>query len=126
MARRRGLRASRVDAERRRLKIIADLSLPVPPSLRVSRFEVEGEEFALLSFPVPQPTLPEGLTPAEQEIVRGVVGGASNGEIAKLRGVSANTVANQLRAVYEKLGIRSRYELVSRCVAVSSERGRSP
>ncbi len=94
----------------------AELSLPAPAALQVVRFEIEGEEYALLSFPVPEPELPEELTAAEREVVRGVVRGESNGEIARQRGVSANTVANQLRSVYFKLGVGNRRELVSRCL----------
>ncbi len=37
--------------------------------------------------------------------------GASNQDIARTRGVSVRTVANQLAAVYRKLGVRSRAEL---------------
>jgi DNA-binding CsgD family transcriptional regulator len=80
------------------------------------RFDVDGEEYALLCFPVPEPVLPNGLTPAEREVVEGVVRGESNGEIARRRGVSANTVANQLRSVYAKLRVGSRRELVVRCL----------
>jgi DNA-binding CsgD family transcriptional regulator len=105
---------------------VADFSLPLPASAEVARFEIAGEEYALFSFPLPEPELPDGLTPAEQEVVRGVARGASNAEIATLRGVSANTIANQLRAVYAKLGIRNRNELVSRCFGAPRERRRSP
>ncbi len=97
-------------------KIVADFSLPPPASLQVARFEVEGEEYALFSFPLPDPELPDGLTRAEQEVVRLLVQGKSNGEIAALRGVSVNTIANQLRSIYTKLGVGSRRDLVARCV----------
>jgi DNA-binding CsgD family transcriptional regulator len=81
--------------------------------------EIEGEEYALLSFALPQPELPSGLTAAEQEVVKAVVRGESNREIAKGRGVSTNTVANQLRAVYGKLGVNTRHELVALCTRSS-------
>ena len=102
-----------------------DLSLPPPTSLQVLTLAIGGDEYALLSFAIPQPDVPAGLTPAEREVVRGVVRGESNCEIARVRGVSPNTVANQLRAVYAKLGVGSRHELVTRCMRPSPALGPS-
>jgi DNA-binding CsgD family transcriptional regulator len=53
------------------------------------------------------------LTAAERAIVRLVIAGCSNKEIAAQRGVSVKTVANQLAAIYDKLGVCSRFELAS-------------
>jgi DNA-binding CsgD family transcriptional regulator len=61
------------------------------------------------------PALPNGLTHAEQGVVRAILAGRSNAEIAAARGTSVNTVANQLRSVYAKLGISGRVELIRRC-----------
>jgi DNA-binding CsgD family transcriptional regulator len=55
-----------------------------------------------------------GLTRAEQEVVRLVLDGCSNQEIARRRNASAKTVANQLLMIYRKLGIVSRFELAAR------------
>lgn len=54
-----------------------------------------------------------GLTPAEREVVALLVAGQSNQEIAAARGVSPRTIANQLAAIYRKLGVSSRVELVA-------------
>ena len=121
MGTRRRLHASRGERPEPEPGVDVDVSLPPPESLRVSRFEIEGEEYALLSFPVPEPELPEELTPAECEVVKGVVRGESNSEIAAQRGVSANTIANQLRSVYAKLGVRNRRALVARCLRASDK-----
>jgi DNA-binding NarL/FixJ family response regulator len=51
------------------------------------------------------------LTPAEAAVARAAVAGLSNREIARQRGSSPRTVAEQLRSVYGKLGISSRTEL---------------
>ena len=59
-----------------------------------------------------EPTVP-GLTESEQAVARLAIDGRSNAEIAEARGVTAKTVANQLRAIYQKLGIASRYELAA-------------
>ena len=119
MGSRRRPHASRRERPEPPLALDGESFLPPPDSLQVARFEIEGEEYALLSFPIPVPELPEGLTRAEREVVMGVVRGESNGEIAERRGVSANTIANQLRSVYAKLGLRNRRELVSRCLRSS-------
>lgn len=57
--------------------------------------------------------MPEGLTAAEREIVRLLLSGLSTGEMARLRGRSYRTVANQLAAIYRKAGVASRAELVA-------------
>jgi DNA-binding NarL/FixJ family response regulator len=62
-----------------------------------------------------------GLTPAEQEVARGLLAGLSNVEIARLRGSSARTIANQVARLYSKLGVRSRAELAARFAAAPPE-----
>jgi DNA-binding CsgD family transcriptional regulator len=57
------------------------------------------------------PELPATLTPSERDIVTRLIEGASNREIARARGTSERTVANQLKGVYRKLGVFSRSEL---------------
>ena len=59
------------------------------------------------------------LTCAEQEIVDHILQGCTNKQIATCRGTSAGTVANQIAAVYQKLGICSRADLLIR-LAVSA------
>jgi len=91
--------------------------LPAPRGLEASTFEVDDDEYAIFSFPLPRIELPEGLSAAEQAVVRAVLDGRSNAEIARARGTSPNTVANQLRSIYSKLRVSGRIELVKRCVA---------
>jgi len=52
-----------------------------------------------------------GLTPGEHAVALLAAAGASNQEIAALRGTSSRTVANQLHQVFQKLRIGSRAEL---------------
>lgn len=52
-----------------------------------------------------------GLTTAERDVARAAIEGASDAAIARTRGTSARTVANQLRRIFEKLGVKSRGEL---------------
>lgn len=80
------------------------------PELRV--LELDGLELVVLAIASEAPA--EGLTPAEEEVARLVIEGCSNQEVAARRGASVKTVANQLRRIYSKLGIVSRYELAAR------------
>ncbi len=54
-----------------------------------------------------------GLTDAEREVARLVMEGLSNAEIARRRGTSIRTVANQVASVFAKAGAGSRRELAA-------------
>jgi DNA-binding NarL/FixJ family response regulator len=60
----------------------------------------------------PHPSALDALTRAERDVVELVLSGHSNRAIARARRSSVNTVANQLRAIYGKVGVTSRAELV--------------
>ena len=51
------------------------------------------------------------LTRTEGTIMRLILNGYSNSDIARARGKSVSTVANQAYAIYRKLGVNSRREL---------------
>lgn len=55
-----------------------------------------------------------GLTPREFIVLRWVVQGKSNKEIAKRLGVGEQTVKNHLRPIFQKFGVARRAELVVR------------
>lgn len=57
--------------------------------------------------------LSEELTPAESYVVRAVVEGRGHAEIARARGCSPRTVANQLAAAFQRLHVSGRAELMS-------------
>jgi len=57
------------------------------------------------------PTPAATLTSREREIVRAVVDGSSNKDIAVQFGLSPQTVKNHLSAIFDKLGVSSRLEL---------------
>jgi DNA-binding CsgD family transcriptional regulator len=71
-----------------------------------------------------EPTKPEellpfsmtayGLSPREGELVKLVVRGLSTTRISRTLFISEHTVQNHLRSVFEKVGVRSRGELVKR------------
>lgn len=56
------------------------------------------------------------LSDREREVLRLVVGGASNDEIGARLGISARTVESHLRRLFERLSTASRTELATRAV----------
>lgn len=69
------------------------------------------DDVALLEWPTSAPATPDGLTEAEREVLALVREGLSNAEIARRRGRSVRTVANQIASIFAKCGVRSRAEL---------------
>jgi DNA-binding CsgD family transcriptional regulator len=83
------------------------------PGLQLSRV---GD---VIVFSAPSLRLPARLSRAEQAIAQAVVAGRSNAEIAAARATSSKTVANQLYAIYRKLGVETREQLVAQLVSES-------
>jgi two-component system, NarL family, nitrate/nitrite response regulator NarL len=52
------------------------------------------------------------LSTREQQVITLVCGGLSNKEIANKLGVTEGTVKAHLHAIFEKLGVRSRIEII--------------
>lgn len=73
-----------------------------------------GAELCWLFLPVEAFGLAPCLTVAERQVVTGVLNGRTNAAIATARRTSCRTVANQLAAIYRKLGVSSRWELAAR------------
>jgi len=90
-----------------------DLAVLADPS-RMDRLDVTigSRELGVLTVNVrPRGVPAETLSTAELEVATYVASGWSNQRIALERQVSRHTIANQLRAVYEKLGITNRSQL---------------
>lgn len=86
-----------------------------PPSshLRAWHLELADGAVAVLSAPTRHARLRLELTTAERAIVEMIAAGASNRAIARARGTSERTVANQVAAIFTKLGVVSRGELIA-------------
>ena len=87
-----------------------------PRGLLVDTLDFAGEELAVFHWDIA--ILADGdfakLTRAEHAVFELVVAGASNAEIARARGSSVRTVANQVASLLKKLAAPSRFELVRR------------
>lgn len=75
-----------------------------------------GETSLLMIAPATVDGWRAALTESEADVVAAALRGYSNRDIAALRGRSMRTVINQLASAFEKLGVQSRRELMSRCI----------
>ena len=80
---------------------------------KLTRFRLGSEELVVLSYPSVSARSVSGLTPAETEVLELILAGESNARIAERRGTSVRTTANQVAAIFQKLGVSSRTELVA-------------
>jgi DNA-binding NarL/FixJ family response regulator len=90
----------------------SEATVAPPAGLLGARIHLEGKELAVLAFPMRAPRFPAAFSAAEREVALALVEGRSNAEIAAARGTSVRTVANQIVAIYRKLGVHSRPELI--------------
>lgn len=75
-------------------------------------------------FPLRRPALPATLSAAEREVALALLEGKSNSEIAAARSTSVRTVANQVGAMFRKLGVHSRPEFMVKIGTEPVEKGR--
>jgi DNA-binding NarL/FixJ family response regulator len=69
---------------------------------------------AFLAESEAEPSFPPLLSPSERLIATLILRGATNAEIASLRGKSTRTIANQVASMFRKLQVASRGELAAR------------
>ncbi len=74
-----------------------------------------AETRVALSFALPRPesATPAVLTASEQSVFRALLAGQSNSAIAASRGRASRTIANQVAAIFRKLHVSSRAELLA-------------
>ena len=75
--------------------------------------QLGDETLMVVSTPATVP-IPMSLSPSEGEVLRLLLMGLSNLEIAERRGTSVKTVANQVSAIFRRLRVGSRHELLAR------------
>jgi DNA-binding NarL/FixJ family response regulator len=96
----------------------------VAGGIRATRFRVDSDEFVVFTEPTMRSFDFLGLSEAERKVAFLVACGCSNKAIAARRRVSPQTVANQLAAIYRKLGVTSRSEMIARFLDLPAERRR--
>lgn len=62
----------------------------------------------------------QSLSAREQEVVRCIIAGMSDKEIAVNLGISSRTVANHNRTIYRKTGVGTRFELISKVLTYTA------
>jgi DNA-binding CsgD family transcriptional regulator len=85
-----------------------------PISVRCAAFVADHRELRVISVPRPDHALGPLLPAAELSVIRALIEGASYGQIARGRGTSARTIANQISAVFRRLRVSGRNELIQR------------
>lgn len=90
---------------------------------RASAVEVNGRACLRILSPRPDRCFPVRLTDTEAAVVRLFVEGLSHAQIARVRGRSQRTIANQLAAVFHKMGISGRTRLLCRLVECAAQTG---
>ncbi|HEY3253522.1 MAG TPA: LuxR C-terminal-related transcriptional regulator [Polyangiaceae bacterium] len=90
-----------------------------------SSLTYEAVSFQVLSIRRPETCL-GALPGAELAVVRGLVEGLSHDAIARARGTSVRTVANQISAVFKRLAVSGRNQLVARLLREDGRGGTPP
>jgi DNA-binding NarL/FixJ family response regulator len=101
-------------------------SLQLPALAKCSTLVTDhNAEVRVLSMARPDAALTKVLPSAELSVIGGLVEGACYREIARARGTSTRTIANQISAVFRRLHVSGRNELVQR-LFVDGALGHSP
>jgi len=87
----------------------------LPPASRVTDGSQNGGPLTLF-VDRPEQRLAACLSAAEYQIVRLAIEGKTHAEMAAARSASPRTIANQLAAVFRKLGVSGRRELIATVV----------
>jgi DNA-binding CsgD family transcriptional regulator len=85
--------------------------IPPPAGLEATVARYGSGERLLLHYRCPAWRMPPTLSGAECTVVRDILDGASQRDVARSRGTSQRTVANQMASVFRKVGVGSRVEL---------------
>jgi DNA-binding CsgD family transcriptional regulator len=115
-----GLKKLRLDGERPLPLILAaqtwSAGAPQPVAARETTIDHGGERFVFLVVPAPNLDAERLLTRAERAVAKDLIDGMTRWEIAALRKTSTQTVACQLRGIFQKLRVTGRCELIKRGV----------
>lgn len=82
-------------------------------AVRVRALRIGEDELVVIRVPLPAADL-SALPRAQRETAELLLAGLGNAEIARRRGRSERTVANQVAAIFRRFGVSSRAELVAK------------
>jgi len=85
----------------------------------LSRADAVAEARVVLSLPDLRGTMSDGLTPRERDVLRHLVAGHSDREIAAVLSISPRTVQSHVAGLFTKLNVNSRAE----AAAIAVRRG---
>ncbi len=88
--------------------------IPAAGQVETRRLVVDGIELLVLSFPAVPALLPADLSAAERDVLRWLLRGESNAQVAARRQTAVRTAANQVASIFRKIGVASRAELAAR------------
>jgi DNA-binding NarL/FixJ family response regulator len=84
------------------------------PTVSFYEARIAGLQLAIIPLESDLSDAESRLTKAQREVLELALQGLSDRAIARARGTSARTVANQLRAVFRALGVSNRLELAAK------------
>ncbi len=87
---------------------------PQSESVTLSEFAVGDVTFVAIGAPAVPGDVAKRLAPSELEVLRMIIQGMTNAEIAAARNTAVRTTANQVAIMFKKLGVSSRGELLAR------------
>jgi DNA-binding NarL/FixJ family response regulator len=105
------LTAARLKLGLRSRAELAGFFAPSGPRARLAEVAVRGEQLLVGAYPLCNERAVARLTPVEREIAALLLSGATNQHVADQRGTSVRTIANQVQALFRKLGVQSRVQL---------------
>lgn len=82
--------------------------------VRLAETAIRDNRLLIGSYPLIPEARIRRLTDAERDVLAALLAGSTNADIARRRAAAERTVANQVQAIFGKLGVRSRGELAAR------------
>lgn len=87
---------------------------PSGPRATLEEYGVHGNRLLIGTYPLLPADQVVNLTDAERAVLTALLAGSTNRDIAQRRNCSEHTVANQVQAIFRKVGVHSRSELAVR------------
>ncbi len=97
---------------------LAGFFSPTGLRARLAEVSIQGEDLLVGDYPLINEDRVKILTEAERAILIDLVAGSTNSDIAKRRNTSGYTVANQIKAIFQKFHVSSRSELAAQLQSV--------